>query len=401
MNKSSKVIFLLRKKAIRDFLSGKYTQKQIYIKYNKTRYWFEYWFDQYKTKGINGLRSKPEGFPKGKSRKYSTKNIDSIVDIRARLENDPKEYYYGAERIQQEFIELGYKEQEIPSIPYIKKVLSKKGCVKKTQQKDYIPLKGYPEIFIKLLKLVCQIDFIGYKRINNSNDPIHFLAITYRDLKYGNIWRIKSEQARSIMPLLFDFWKNNPIPKVVQMDNDWAFLGSGSAQGTISKMIRFLLFLRITPLFIPESAPWRNGSVEGTNSIFGKKFWQKHNFESLEQIDKQLTIYNQRTKEYKFKKFNINVEKYNSIDKERSFTEKIVKKYKFKRTDCIYFIRLGKLVNEEPSIKVLNYLISISEKFLNHYILCKLNICSQKLFLYQEVNDKLIKIKVRKIKLNI
>jgi hypothetical protein len=204
------------------------------------------------------------------------------------------------------------------------------------------------------------------------------------------------------MPLLFEFWQLNPKPTVAQMDNDWAFAGSGSAKGTISHMSRFLLALGITPLFIPESSPWRNGAVEGLASIFSRKFWQKHDFRSLRHIDKELKVFNYRTKAYKIKMLNLDFSKYETIPKKRSFSKKLVTRYKFKDSDIIYFIRLGRIFNRRTAVKVLNYEITLPDEFLNHYVLIKLHIASREVFLYQETEDKqLIEIKKSKIKLKI
>lgn len=392
----------LRKQAIKIFLNIKLTQKDIYRKFNKSRSWFRYWLKQFRSNGSEGLRLKSVGYPKGKPRKYSSTLLNEIVNIRKRLEEDPREYYYGAEKIIQEFINLGYNKDGIPSIAYIKKVLSQQGCVKQTRLKDYIPLKGYPEAFLESLGLLCQIDFIGYKHIHNSNNPIHFLALAYRGLKYGHIWQISAEKSSIIIPLLFEFWKLNPKPTVAQMDNDWAFTGSGSAKGTISHLARFFLALGITPLFIPESSPWRNGAVEGLASIFSRKFWRKHEFKSLAHIDKELKIFNKKTKDYNTERFKLNLSEYQTIAKERSFSKKLITNYKFKESDIIYFIRLGRIFNRCAGIKVLNYKITIPEEFLNHYILIKLHIASRTLFLYQETSDnQLLEIKRAKVKLKL
>lgn len=403
MGDSHDVEFEIRKQAIKEFFQGNLAQKAIYEKFNKSRSWFEYWLRQYKNNGVNGLRTKKQGYPQGKLRKYSSRLINEIVNIRKRLEEDLGEYFYGAERIAQELLALGYNKSKIPSISYIKKVLSQRGCIRETKLKNYTPLRGYPEHFVNSLGLlISQMDFIGYKRIHKSNYPIHFLALAYPKLKYGHIWRIKAERSSITIPLLFEFWQQNPKPDAVQMDNDATFVGSGSAKGTISRMIRFLLTLGITPLFIPESSPWRNGSVEGLASVFSRKFWQRHDFKNLSHIDKELEIFNTKTKDYSIERLKINLSEYETISKQRSFSKKLITSYKFKDSDVIYFVRLGRSFNQRIGIKILNHIISIPEEFLNHYILAKVHIASGTAFLYQETEDKqLIEIKKSKIKLKI
>lgn len=393
---------VLRKCAIKELLSGNTTQKDICSRYGKTRSWLRYWFKRYKTYGLQGIYPKVLGYPKGKTRKYPSWLLDEIVRIRQWLEDDPQEYFYGAQRIYQEFIKLGYAKERIPSIPYIKKVLSQRGCVCRTKRKQHVPLKGYPEKFIENLGLTCQLDYIGYKRIHNYQRPIHFLALAYRELKYGHVWRIKAEKSSIVTPLLFSYWQNNPLPRIAQMDNDWSFIGSGSAKGTISRMIRFLLALGVTPLFIPEASPWRNGIIEGANSIFGRKFWQRHDFKTPGHIDKELVHYNKNLKEYKLKTFDINLPRYETISQKSSFSRQLITGYKFKDADTVYFIRLGRLIGDLHGINVLNYTLKVPPEFLNHYVLVKLNIREQTVNIYQETEDGILdQIKRTKVKLKI
>lgn len=186
------------------------------------------------------------------------------------------------------------------------------------------------------------------------------------------------------------------------MDNDWPFIGSGSAKGTISQMSRFLLSLGITPLFIPESAPWRNGIIEGANSVFGRKFWQRHEFKNPGHIDKELVIYNQKLKEYKLKAFGVNLSLYETVPQNRSFSKSLVTRYKFKDSDTVYFIRLGRLYGKINGIKILNQTMTVPPEFLNHYVLTKLNIAEQSVNLYYETdNGTLVEIKKSKIRLKL
>lgn len=202
--------------------------------------------------------------------------------------------------------------------------------------------------------------------------------------------------------MLFDYWQDNPKPQIAQMDNDWPFIGSGSAKGTISHMARFFLSLGVTPLFIPEASPWRNGIVEGANSVFGRKFWQRHEFKNLGHIDKELSVYNHKLKDYKLKTFNIDLSQYETISQKRSFSKSLIAKYRFKESDAIYFIRLCRLHGKLNGIKLLNFVFTVVPEFLNHYVLVKLNILERTVTLYQEIDDgKLVEIKKSKIKLKI
>ncbi len=55
------------------------------------------------------------------------------------------------------------------------------------------------------------------------------------------------------------------------------------------------------PLYIAPRSPWNNGQVEGFNSVFSKKFWNKRQFNDEQEID------------VKIKDFNIAYEKYSRL----------------------------------------------------------------------------------------
>ena len=82
------------------------------------------------------------------------------------------------------------------------------------------------------------------------------------------------------------------------MDNDAAFRGFTNRKCSIGRLIRWLCSLGIIPLFNAPSSPWNNGSVEGGNSVFDRKFWQKLYFNNLIEIDKKLKIFNYEYENY-------------------------------------------------------------------------------------------------------
>ena len=54
-------------------------------------------------------------------------------------------------------------------------------------------------------------------------------------------------------------------------------------------------------LYIAPRSPWNNGQVEGFNSVFSKKFWNKLQFSDEQEID------------IKIKDFNVAYEKYSRL----------------------------------------------------------------------------------------
>lgn len=141
------------------------------------------------------------------------------------------------------------------------------------------------------------------------------------------------------------------------MDNDLAFIGSCSAKRTISKTIKFLFAQKIIPIFTNPRSPWNNGSVEGSNSVFVRNFWNKFEFSSVEDIDQKLKLFNQSSLEYSDYEQNKLENK-----KDKEFIPQI------------YFIRK---VNEnlqkngKGEISVLNENIELPGEYINLYTLSK------------------------------
>ena len=60
------------------------------------------------------------------------------------------------------------------------------------------------------------------------------------------------------------------------MDNGLAFIGSASSKRSLSKTVKSLFQKQVIPIFTNPRSPWNNGSVEGSNSVFARNFWNKH-----------------------------------------------------------------------------------------------------------------------------
>jgi hypothetical protein len=138
------------------------------------------------------------------------------------------------------------------------------------------------------------------------------------------------------------------------MDNDLAFIGSASAVKTISKTIKFLFEKKIVPVFTNPRSPWNNGSVEGSNSVFARNFWNKFTFESIADLDEKLKLFNKSSLWY------------SNYDQ-----SKILKKEDKEFIPQIYFIRKA-YENQESGkgeINILNEKINLPNEYINLYTL--------------------------------
>jgi len=234
-----------------------------------------------------------------------------------------------------------------------------------------------------------QIDFIGPRFIKDHKEPLHFLSIRYiRPVKCHIFIRIKSQRTVEVLKVfskLF-FEGDYPIPDVMQMDNDSAFRGYIERKGTIGRVTKWLLHNGAISIFNAQKSPWNNGSVEGGNSVFDRKFWTKFHFTSVKDVD------------LKLKKFNEEYDVY--LRAEKKFPKKskpIIKPTTFKAKNICSFKQTSfyilRVVRENRygkcQIEVLNRYITLPSSYRNQYVIAKINVEDQWIEILQERDENL------------
>jgi len=271
------------------------------------------------------------------------------------------------------FITSTLKELKL-SKPHKKRV---KGC------SEY---QRYPKILIcQIGGLILEIDFIQ-RFIKGCTKPIHFIGFSCKPLKFRQYRRISGQTNVNVRKELEWFFNNFFLPDAVKMDNDLAFIGSNSAKRTISKTVKFLFDKKIIPIFTNPRSPWNNGSVEGSNSVFARNFWNKIEFNSVEEIDMRLKMFNQSSLEYSG---------YEQNESENKKDKKFIPQ--------IYFIRKvheDQRKNGKGEISILNEKIELPNEYINLYTLSKWNLKTGMLYIYFENVGKKILIKKLKFQIN-
>ncbi len=168
-------------------------------------------------------------------------------------------------------------------------------------------------------------------------------------------------------------------------DNGFAMAGASPWPRTLSKTIIFCLKEQIIPVYSVPRRPFSQASIEGNNSVFSKKFWERFDFKNVQKIDEKLELFNlasQRYSEYQSPK------------------EKQKKKQKF--IPKVYFIR--KIFEDEQIgkgyITLANDKVFIYKSYINLFVLAKWNLKNEELYVYFEDQQKLERIKKIKFKIN-
>ena len=256
----------------------------------------------------------------------------------------------------------------------------------KKRKKGGSEYQHYPKILIvKIGELILEIDFIQ-RFIKGQTKPVHFIGFSCKKLKLRQYRRISGQTNINTRKELEWFFDNFFLPDTVKMDNGLAFIGSSSAKKTISKTVKFLFDKKIIPIFTNPRSPWNNGSVEGSNSVFARNFWNKFKFNSVKDVDKKLKLFNQSSLEY-------------SNCEQNKLEDKKNKKF----IPQIYFIRKAyenQKENGKGEISILNEKVELPSEYINLYTLSKWNLKTEILHIYFEKEQKKILIKKLKFQIN-
>lgn len=197
--------------------------------------------------------------------------------------------------------------------------------------------------------------------------------------------RISGETGEEVIEEAKEFFKKFEKPDVIKMDNSFASAGGGTYQRTITKTIEFFLKEKIIPIFSVPRRPFSQASIEGNNSVFSRKFWNRIEFKSIKEVDKKIEW------------FNLSSQKYLDYQKPKTKNQK-----KKKFIPRIYFLRQVKEDKEKKKgfIEILNEKIFLSQSYINFFLLSEWNLKKEKLMIYLEKDQKLNLIKKIQFKIH-
>ena len=270
---------------------------------------------------------------------------------------------------------------------FIKKVLRDEKLSKphKKKIKGVSKYQHYPKTLIsKIGTVIVEIDFLE-RYIAGRTKPVHFISFSCKKLNLRHFKRIPAQTSACARKEIEWFCENFFIPDVFKMDNGLTFIGSGFGKRSLSKIVIMLLNLKVIPAFTNPRSPWNNGSVEGSNSVFAKNFWNKFVFKNLQEIDRRLNAFNKSS----LKRSKFNKENFKQIAKKKFIPK-------------IYFIR--KVCEGQKSkkgeINILNEKINLPKSYINLFTLSEWNLKTEILKVLFEKEQKKKIIKKIKFKIN-
>jgi transposase len=243
------------------------------------------------------------GWEKGRRRKWGGMVGERIKQIRTELEEDPDQYYIGPSAIQVEYYQR-FPDEELPPVRTIGQILNDLGLThpKKTgKNQGAARYLRYPEwtIYEGLGGRVLEADLVGEKFITGRSGPIHFIGYSFKkEPRMRHYERVEGETTDVFIRETEAFFDRFETPDYVKVDNAMAMIGGRRGKRGLSRAMIFLLNRGVIPIFSVPRQPFSQASIEGNNSVFGRKFWNQWDFESVEEIDERLVGFNESTRRY-------------------------------------------------------------------------------------------------------
>jgi len=147
----------------------------------------------------------------------------------------------------------------------------------------------------------------------------------------------------------------------------------------------FLLSKKINPIFAVPRRPFTQASIEGNNSVFGRKFWNRCRFESIADVDRQLAWFNESSLLY-------------------TGYQAPAAKRKSRKTfePTIHFLRQVREDAESgrTTINVLNEQIDLPQAYTNYFVLATWHLPQETVSVYLEKDKTLEQIASHKLAIN-
>jgi len=324
---------------------------------------------------------------KGKPRIHVESDKQLVIKIRKELELSNKEFYIGSETVLDKIKNSDYSNKEKINLSFIKKTLKDSGLSKthKKKVKGNSVYQHYPKTLIENIgSVIVEIDFLE-RVIKGRTQPLNFISFSCKKLKLRQFKRIPAQTSIYARKGIKWFCDNFFIPDEFKMDNGLAFIGSASGKRSLSKVVLMLFWMKVIPIFTNPRSPWNNGSVEGSNSVFAKNFWNKFIFNSIDDVDEKLKL---------FTVSSLNRSKFNKNNFEQIIKNKLIPK--------IYFIRKvhENKEKEKGEINILNEKINLPKEYINLFTLSKWDLKTEMLTVLFEKDQKENIIKKIKFKIN-
>ena len=274
----------LRKEAVCLHLQG-VSKTEIARRLKKSRRWVYRWIARYDREQGEKSLGNHSSAPKHRKEIYPQKIKDMVVKSRKARKAGHRKYSYAlvsAEAIYYELRDLGVS--PLPPSRTIHFWLKQAGEIDEWQKPGKESNPTYPVLLCKAVNDVHELDLKGPFYLEGSSQK--YYLIVARDVfgKKVALRVLKEKEMEQIIDFLVEIWQKIGLPKFLQMDNGLEFRGSNAYPRSLSRLVRVCLDLKVQPVFIPKSEPWRNGVIENLNGLIQRLFLKAKTFKNEKQL---------------------------------------------------------------------------------------------------------------------
>jgi hypothetical protein len=356
---------------------------------NRSEKWFFTWVKRFKMGEEEWYRSQSNA-PKKHGRKTPKEIESTVVNIRKALmegnEHESKYLGVGADAIQYRMEKLGFSNDATPSASTIKRIVKKHGLKmnKRERYKRVKSKKRYTILNPAQIDEMHQMDFVGPRFIKGYG-AVSSLNLIDVVSDRVHIEQYDTKSTDNVIGFLILYWRNNPLPRYLQLDNGMYFIGDFKYPRKFSRFIKFCLYVGVEVVFINPKSPWMNGCIENFNGWFDEKFWAKETFTNLEDMRAKSTHFVDQYNDLStWKRRNKPLEQINPARILNNSLKISWGKLPLTKGK-IHFIRK---VDNEGRISVLNEAFKVGKEFISEYVWATICLKKQTLEVFYRAKDQ-------------
>jgi putative transposase len=244
----------------------------------RSEVWFHKWWRRYVADGVEGLYDLSRA-PCTVVERIPPHIERAVVSVRRRLDAhakpDTRYQRIGAPTVLAELKAL--QVMPLPGLRTVERILHRHGLTSpRLRLASPINASGYPAPTADDSNQLHQIDLVGPVYLKGQRQRWYIYVC--KDVFDGavHLKLARSRRMDEVLAFLSEAWQHLGLPAQAQFDNAREFAGWGKSACYLSRVIRLCLRLHVTPIFIPQRRPQRNGAVENFNGWFQPLLFQRH-----------------------------------------------------------------------------------------------------------------------------
>jgi transposase InsO family protein len=283
MSWKPKDVLAMKEEIVSKFLTNNYSISYLAKEYSVSRQTIYKWIGRYKEYGAEGLMElsrRPHSCPK----RTSSENTELILKTRT------EKNVWGGRKLKQRLINIGHKEEDLPSESTINRVLKRNGKIDPEESKKR-------QKFIRFEKEqpndLWQMDFKGHFKMGSQR--CHPLTVIDDHSRFSIMLKAcTAETYEFVRNGLENAFREFGLPEAMTMDNGSPW--KGSPPWTLSRLTVWLMRLGIKISHSSIRHPQTQGKNERFNRTLKEEVLKFHQFKDIKQtqeiFDDWKKIYN-------------------------------------------------------------------------------------------------------------